>query len=251
MSETLQMWVEVAFNIGYLVTIWALVAAMLRRRTEVRPRDQRVAGLVILAFGLLALGDTGHVGFRVVGYALGNLEARITLAGVEFGLVGLGSLATAITVTLFYVVMLAIWRARYDRRYGPFETLLLIAALVRLVLLALPANDWNSVVPPQPIATLRNLPLLVQGLGVAYLILRDARAEDDRPFLWIGSLILVSYACYLPVILFVQRVPLLGMLMIPKTVAYVAIAVVAYRALFRAPAPESAPSRESARALAE
>jgi hypothetical protein len=92
---------------------------------------------------------------------------------------------------------------------------------------------------------------MLQGLGVAALILRDAWAPEDRPFRWIGILILVSYACYLPVILFVQQVPLLGMLMIPKTVAYVGMAVVAYRALFRPSAAEPAPRRETAQALTD
>jgi hypothetical protein len=44
---------------------------------------------------------------------------------------------------------------------------------------------------------------------------------------------LVSYGFYIPVILFVQTLPLIGMLMIPKTLAYVAIAIIAYRNLFR------------------
>jgi hypothetical protein len=91
-------------------------------------------------------------------------------------------------------------------------------------------------VPPQPWSLIRNAPLTLLGLGVAYLILRDARATHDTTFLWIGRMILVSYACYLPVVLFVQRMPLLGMLMIPKTLAYVAIAVIAYRGLYTQPA---------------
>jgi hypothetical protein len=70
--------------------------------------------------------------------------------------------------------------------------------------------------------------LLIQGLGLAYLILRDAIANKDVTFRWIGIMILVSFACYIPVILFVQQVPLVGMLMIPKTMAYVAIGFLAY-----------------------
>ena len=46
-------------------------------------------------------------------------------------------------------------------------------------------------------------------------------------------MILVSYACYTPVIFFVQQNPLVGMLMIPKTLAYVAIALLAYQGLWR------------------
>jgi len=66
------------------------------------------------------------------------------------------------------------------------------------------------------------------GLGLAYLILRDAVAYKDVTFRWIGISILVSYACYIPVILFVQQVPVIGMLMIPKTMAYLAIGFLAY-----------------------
>jgi hypothetical protein len=74
---------------------------------------------------------------------------------------------------------------------------------------------------------------VVLGLGVAYLILRDARKQADRTFMWIGIMILVSYAFYAPVILFVQQIPVIGMLMIPKTLAYVAIAIIAYRSIFQ------------------
>jgi hypothetical protein len=45
-------------------------------------------------------------------------------------------------------------------------------------------------------------------------------------------MILVSYACYLPVILFVQQVPLIGMLMIPKTMAYLVVGFIAYFELY-------------------
>ncbi|MBS1251493.1 MAG: hypothetical protein MAG451_00526 [Anaerolineales bacterium] len=232
MSETMRMWVEVSFNIVYLIVVWGLVIAMWRRRHLVAPEDRRPAELIMWAFTLLALGDTGHVGFRVLAYALGDLGTTFTVLGYEVGLVGLGALSTAITVTFFYVLMLELWRVRFDRSYDWFGYLLLAAAGVRLLLMALPANQWNNVVPSQPWSTLRNLPLMVQGLGVAYLILRDARAAGDRTFQWIGAMIVVSYACYVPVIFFVQRAPIVGMLMIPKTLAYVAIAVLAYRDMF-------------------
>ena len=90
---------------------------------------------------------------------------------------------------------------------------------------------------------IRNVPLVIQGLGVAYLILRDARAAGDQVFRRAGYMILVSYGFYLPVILFVQRAPMLGMLMIPKTLAYVAIAWVAYTNLYLRPSPELAVQR--------
>jgi hypothetical protein len=236
MSEAMRMWMEIGFNIAYLMAIYLIVALMFMQRDRVAPDDVPVANRIAAAFLLLALGDTGHVGFRVLAYALGGLEAAPVLLGTPVSLVGLGALTTAITVTFFYVLMLDAWRVRFGRHYGWFAYLLLATAGLRLVLMAFPANEWGNVVPPQPWSLIRNAPLTLLGLGVAYLILRDARATHDTTFLWIGRMILVSYACYLPVVLFVQRMPLLGMLMIPKTLAYVAIAVIAYRGLYTQPA---------------
>ena len=233
MSESALMWMEITFNIAYLIVVWGLVIAMIHRQPDVPEADKAVTRLFIWAFALLALGDTGHVGFRVLAYAGGNLESTITIAGREVGLVGLGALATAVTVTLFYVLMLVIWQRRYDKAYGWFGGLLFAAAAVRLLIMLFPANDWTSSVPPQPWSLYRNLPLMIQGLGVAYLILRDSRQTGDRPFIWIGVMILLSYAFYIPVILFVQQMPMIGMLMIPKTLAYVGIALIAYTSLFR------------------
>ena len=70
---------------------------------------------------------------------------------------------------------------------------------------------------------------MIQGLGVMYLILRDAIRTNDRSFLWIGILMGLSYLFYAPVILGSRWVPMLGMLMIPKTCAYVGIAIIAYQ----------------------
>lgn len=236
MSETMRIWSEISFNLLYLIVIYWLVGLMIRRRENVVAGERPLANLFIWAFGLLALGDTGHVGFRVWAYALGGLEQTITLFGREVGLVGLGALATSITVTLFYVLVLFIWRARFKKPFGWFGILLLAAAVIRFLIMLSPNNAWNSVVPPQPWSLYRNIPLIIQGLGVAYLILRDARAAGDRPFTWVGLMILTSYAFYMPVIFLVQRIPLIGMLMIPKTMAYVAIAFIAQAALFAKPA---------------
>ena len=241
------MWTEIGFNTLYLIAVWGLVATMASRRSRVPPEKRETASFLMWAFALLALGDTGHVGFRVLAYAVGDLEFSLGLFGRDIGLVGLGGLATAVTVTLFYVLMLYAWRSRFDGEFGWFEYALLAAAAVRAALLLHPANQWNRVVPPQPWATYRNLPLILVGLGVAYLILRDARAAGDRTFLWIGVMILVSYACYIPVVLLVQQAPLLGMLMIPKTLAYLVIGFLAYADLYRGESHSPAPERPSTR----
>lgn len=235
MSETMRMFMEIGFNIAYLITIWIMVILMIRAQPNVPEKDKPVTQLFIWAFALLALGDTGHVGFRLWAYALGDLTSTISVFGRELGLVGMGALATAYTVTIFYMLVLMIWQRRYHQPYGWFGGLLWAAAVFRLVIMLFPANEWNNTVPPQTWSLIRNVPLMILGFGAAYLILRDSIKTHDKPFTWVGIMILVSYAFYLPVILLVQRLPLIGMLMIPKTLAYVAIAFIAYFSLFKQP----------------
>jgi hypothetical protein len=232
MSESARMWVEILFNIAYLVAVWGLVIVMQRNRRHVKPADLAVAQHVKWAFALLALGDTGHVGFRIIAYALGGLEAKPVLLGVPVSLVGIGALATAITVTLFYMLMLDVWRLRFGHALGWVGWLLLAAGIARLGVMAFPQNQWDQVVAPYDWSLARNALLTLQGVGVMILILRDAAAAHDKTFTWIGVMIALSFTFYAPVILWVAQAPMLGMLMIPKTCAYLGVAIITYRAVY-------------------
>ena len=77
MSEEMRVWVEIAFNISYLVVVWSLVALMMVRRSQVAPVNRALAQRILWAFALLALGDTGHVGFRVVAYAQSGIGRAV------------------------------------------------------------------------------------------------------------------------------------------------------------------------------
>lgn len=225
MTEGMRTWMEVVFNIVYLILVWGLVVTMYKRQNVLRPENGQVGRLFMWAFGLLALGDTGHVGLRVVAYALGGVEKNALL-------VGIGSCMTSVTVTVFYVIMLFVWKARYHKPFGWFGRFLLVMAAVRLLILLHPANNWSAVNPPLDWVLYRNLPLLVQGLGVVILIWNDSTANYDALMKNVAILILISYTCYTPVILFYHLNPLIGLLMIPKTVVYLVIAVLAYRQMF-------------------
>jgi len=69
-------------------------------------------------------------------------------------------------------------------------------------------------------------------VGTVYLMLRDALPARDAIFKWIGIMIIVSLVCYAPVVAFVKTYPNVGMLMIPKTIAYLVIAYISLRGLF-------------------
>jgi hypothetical protein len=130
------------------------------------------------------------------------------------------------------VILLVIWRERFAAKFGLLEYFLLASVPVRLIVVAFPQNDWGNSVPPAFWGPFRNLFLVVLGVGVLYLYLRDSGRRGDRLFRWIGICVLFSYLFYAPVILFVRQVPILGMLMIPKTIMYVAIQFLAYRGLW-------------------
>jgi hypothetical protein len=162
MSETMRMWIEISFNILYLIVIWSVVVIMTARRALVDPKDRPVARRMLWMFALLALGDSGHVGFRVLAYALGGLKANPAL-------VGLGALSTAYTVTLFYMLLVDVWRLRFNKPLTWFGNMLLVAGLVRLVVMTFPQNQWQQIVPPYSWSLFRNAFLVLQGLGVMFI----------------------------------------------------------------------------------
>jgi hypothetical protein len=225
MSEELRMFVEIGFNVLYLIVVWTMNAVMSMQMGKVPQGDRKVANMFRWAFVLLALGDTGHVGFRVAAYALGGIEKNSMLIGV-------GALATAITVTFFYVVMLYIWKERFHGKFGLLEYILLASVPVRLIVMAFPQNDWGNSLPPVFWGPFRNLFLVILGVGVLYLYLRDSIKAKDRLFRWMGYCVFFSYLFYTPVILFARDIPIIGMLMIPKTIMYVAIQFLAYFGLW-------------------
>jgi hypothetical protein len=245
MPESSRIWTETLFNIAYLIVVWWVVIVMINRRELVEKKDQRVAGLIMWAFFLLGLGDIGHVGFRVVAFAMGGLEAAVALFGREIKLAPMGALATAITFTFFYVILIMVWRERFDKKYGVLGYLLFVLAAVRLIIMAFPANNWNSIQPPQQWAIARNVPLMLMQLVSAYLLMRDGLREGDKTFVWMAVMVIVSFVCYAPVIFLQQRVPLIGMLMIPKTIAYLVIAFLGFFRYYRI-----RPVREAAGSIA-
>ena len=161
------------------------------------------------------------------------LDKQVMVLGTPMALTGVGSMMTAYTVTMFYMALVYIWIERFNKKSNWFTWFLLAIGVVRLVFMALPANDWGSLVIPQTASLIRNGFLVIQGLGVIGLYLYSAYKTNDSTFKWIGWSIVLSFAFYTPVILFAQQYPMVGMLMIPKTCAYVAVAIIAYNALWK------------------
>ena len=232
MPEAFRMWFEIIFTLSYLVTLWILVIAMKRRQPQLAEADRPLMQLYVWAFGLLAAGDSLHILGRVAAYALGGLDAKPEVFGIPLGIVGIGALATSITLTVFYAMMLVIWRKRFDKPYGVVGAILFAAAVVRLIIMSFPGNQWQNPSSPHDWAIYRNIPFWIQGLGVMYLFWRNGRAANDSLYPKLSILFLLSFAFYTPVVLFAHKIPILGMLMLPKTLIYGIMAYVVYRNLF-------------------
>lgn len=213
---------EMGFNIIYLILIWTLTFKMYTHTRKLDEKGKKIGNTLTWAFALLALGDSGHVGFRVVAYLKGGLIENAAL-------IGYGKMATAVTMTIFYALLIKVWKVRCDEKYNGFTNLLFLSALVRLLIVFCPRNQWTNITAPFEWAMYRNIPFMILGIGVVILFFKGFKLTDDKVFKWLAISIIISYGFYTPVILFAQKVPTVGILMIPKTMAYVAAGVIAYK----------------------
>ena len=67
------------------------------------------------------------------------------------------------------------------------------------------------------------------GVIVIVLFFSSAKAYQDRSFRLMWLTIVLSFAFYIPVVLWADINPLIGLLMIPKTCAYVWTVWIGYR----------------------
>lgn len=63
------------------------------------------------------------------------------------------------------------------------------------------------------------------------LFYKSSRENGDKLFKNMWLTIVISFGFYLPVVLFADIVPVIGMLMIPKTLAYVWTVCIGYHAM--------------------
>ena len=77
----------------------------------------------------------------------------------------------------------------------------------------------------------RNIPFALLGLLVIVLFYLSAKECQDRAFRWMWLTIVLSFGFYIPVVLWADTIPMIGMLMIPKTCAYVWTVLIGYFAM--------------------
>ena len=95
----------------------------------------------------------------------------------------------------------------------------------------MPQNAWLSAAAPLSWGIYRNIPFALMGLIIIVLFYKSAKENNDSSFRWMWLTIVLSFAFYIPVVLWADVIPMIGMLMIPKTCAYVWTVLIGYKAM--------------------
>ena len=211
---------ETLFDIVYLITVITLGVLMIRGS---RGRKQ------YLIYGIMAVtlgcGDSFHLVPRAIALCTTGL-ADYTAA------LGIGKLVTSITMTIFYVLLYYVWRMRYEvNGKSSITAAVWLLSLTRIILCLFPQNRWTSTDAPLFWDIIRNIPFALLGILIIILFYRSAKENRDTPFKNLWLTIVLSFACYIPVVLFAGTMPAIGILMIPKTCAYVWAVLIGYNAM--------------------
>ena len=197
---------ESIFDVCYLA--FAVVSGVLLLRIAGEDRSIRLFGLMAL---ILGGGDAFHLVPRVLNYWL---EGDFTAA------LGIGKLVTSVTMTVFYLLMEYARRERYGVRGERVRLVIAwMLSATRIGLCCFPQNEWTSASPSVTWGIIRNIPFAILGVMTVLLWLRSAR--DDRPLRWAWLAVTLSFLFYLPVVVLAREIPLIGMLMMPKTCMYI------------------------------
>ena len=190
--------IETLFDVCYLVSVITIGIRMVK--SSKNNRQIKLFGWMAIVLGA---GDSFHLIPRMIALCTTGLE-NFTVA------LGLGKWITSVTMTLFYVLLYYVWRERYEiKGQKNLTTAVYLFAAIRIALCMMPQNNWLSADAPLSWGIYRNIPFAVIGLIT----------------------IVLSFGFYIPVVLWADAIPMIGMLMIPKTCAYVWTVVIGYNAM--------------------
>ncbi len=199
---------ESAFDILYL--LFDLVAGLIFLWNGQRESIFYLWGALALVLGA---GDAFHLIPRVQMHLFGSDEKTQKKLGI-------GMAVTSVTMTAYYLILFQIYVRTFPNIHisSILTALLYGCALFRIVVCLLPQNKWTTG-GNFSMSLLRNLPFLVVGVIMIYLFAVLDHTADYG--LWKMSIaITLSFSFYLPVTFGAKRKPMLGALMLPKTLMY-------------------------------
>jgi len=212
MGEIMKVYGETIFDIGYLLTALVIGIYLLIKSNNKLGRLMGIATLV------LGCGDAFHLVPRI----LNNfVNSDFTSA------LGIGKLVTSVTMTIFYILVIYIFQNKFETKNKKIEYSIWTLAIIRIILCMLPQNRWITNGGSVAMGIIRNIPFVIIGLIVIILFFQKRKEDDVFKNIWIY--VLLSFLFYIPVVVGASSVPILGMLMLPKTVCYILMIVAFYK----------------------
>lgn len=208
---------ETLFDIMYLSTVITLGTIMIRKSGN--NKQYKLFGLMAV---LLGSGDAFHLVPRAYALLTTGLKANAAALGI-------GKLITSITMTIFYVILYTIWIKRYNiKETKRLNVIIYSLAIIRIVLCLFPQNDWLNYYAPVSWGIYRNIPFAIMGISIIWLFYKESKKHNDRSlrFMWLA--IVLSFGFYIPVVIWANTMSWIGILMIPKTLAYLWIVIMGY-----------------------
>lgn len=203
---------EAVFCVFYLI-FTGIVGFRILKMSEGRKQ--------ILLYGIMSLvlvfGDAFHLVPRVL--------VAVNPSGNYTAALGIGKMITSITMTLFYGILYFIYEMRYEKKSTLLRVIMIVLGIIRIALCFMPQNDWTGEAPVIW-GIYRNIPFTVMGILMIVLYFMQ---RQDKLFKWMWLAILLSFAFYLPVVLWADVSPMIGMLMLPKTCMYMWIVVMGFK----------------------
>lgn len=216
----MQAFVETVFDAVYLISVITIGVLMIRGS---KGNEQfRLFGVMAVVLGL---GDAFHLVPRAIALCTTGLENYTVF-------LGLGKWITSVTMTIFYILLYHVWRKRYQiTGETGITAMVYVLAAVRILLCMMPQNQWLSKESSFAWGIYRNIPFALLGLLMIVLFYKSAKKHNDHPFHWMWLTIILSFGFYIPVVLWADSIPMIGMLMIPKTCAYVWTVLIGFFAM--------------------
>lgn len=204
---------EPIFDVTYLCLVLALGIRLL----PVPKKEAKLFGIMSI---LLGLGDAFHLMPRIISHFSPDGFAA------HYAALSWGKMITGITMTIFYVLYYSYYQAQSEDTNKTKQYLIWGLAALRMILIALPQNQWGTQNENYLFAIYRNIPFAIMGI---LLILWSYQHRDKKGLRYMSLLILLSFAFYLPVVLWSDTYPIIGALMMPKTLAYLLIVIFGFR----------------------
>lgn len=205
---------EIVFDLAYL--IFGIASIYIFFSSGESSYIRAVSGMMT---AVLIIGDSFHLIPRML-VILSKDELRFR------AYLGIGKQITSISMTVFYLFLWHISKLIFSINLSYLDIIIYLLAVLRILICILPQNKWKDRYPPLKWGIYRNIPFFFLGLiiSIVFYIYRNTVISFHNMYL----AILLSFAFYLPVVLYSNKNPKIGMFMLPKTCMYVWMVVMCF-----------------------